>query len=130
VTKNILAQLSYLLLIAVTFIQVGASLFAIVVNVSTLVSAPPASLAMVQGEYAFDPGVFWGIFPNVAFVFFVITLILNWKTDRRKWVIAGWLVGLLAGLAALFLLEPVQAEFLSAKYSESVDQDLKAVGNT
>ncbi len=126
--NTFLKQFSYLFLIGCSFIQVGASLFAISVNVSTLVKAPPASLAMVQGSYVFDPSVFWDNFPNFMLVVVILTLILNWKTPLRKWIIWGSVVYLISGIIAVFILEPVQTEFLSSEYANIIDPVLKEQG--
>ena len=128
-TRLKLAQLTLSLLIAATFMQAGASLFAIVVSVSTLVAAPPESLTIVQGAYGFNPDVFWNTFPNVHLAFVLLALIFCWKTHYRKWVFAGWAVGIMAGVVAIFLLSPVQSEFLTAQYSNSFDPALKEKGD-
>jgi hypothetical protein len=126
--KDFFKQFSYLLLIGFSFIQAGANLFATTVNVSTLVEAPPASLSMVQGEYVFDPSVFWDNFPNYMLFLVVLTLILNWKTNLRKWIIGGSIIWLISALVAIVFLEPVQTEFLSSEYSNIIDPELKKLG--
>lgn len=126
--KKILALISYLLLSSATFMQAGASLFAIVVNVSTLIEAPPESLKMVQGKYAFNPDVFWNNFPNVVTILFVLALILNWKNSLRKWILIGFGIFILSALVAILWLGPVQEEFLSTPFSNSIDPDLMKLG--
>lgn len=126
---NKLRLISYLLVLAYSFMQAGASLFAIMVNVSTLIKEPPASLYMVQGQYGFNPDIFWDNFPNMGMVLFIIALIINWKSPLRKWILIGFSVGLFAALSAIFLLEPIQSEFLNAPYSETISPDLKLQGN-
>ena len=126
--RETIRQISYLLLIGFSFMQAGANLFATTVNVSTLVEAPPASLAMVQGEYVFNPSIFWDNFPNYMLFVIVLTLILNWKTNLRKWIIIGSTVWLISALVAIVFLEPVQTEFLSSEYSNTVDPELKKIG--
>jgi len=127
--KNKPALFTYLLLMANYFIQGGASLFATTVSVSTLVQAPPRSLTMVQGEFPFNPEIFWNVFPNIGFVLFVIALIANWRTPYRRWVVSGWLVSLVAAVVAIFFLVPVQEEFLSAAYADTVDPELMELGH-
>ena len=127
--KNKIALFGYLALVGYAFMQAGASLFAITVNVSTLIQEPPASLHMVQGEYRFNPDIFWGNFPNIGMLLFVVALILNWKTHLRKWVLLGFGLGILAALSAIFLMGPVQSAFLNAPFSETLIPELKVQGN-
>jgi hypothetical protein len=47
-------------------------------------AAPPASLAMFQGEYGLKPELFWKIIHPVTILLFIVTLILHWRSGRRK----------------------------------------------
>ena len=48
--------LVFLSLLVLLLMQLGASLFAITVTVSTLVESPPESLAMTQGDFPYAFG--------------------------------------------------------------------------
>ena len=124
-----LSLYAYLVYIAFVFIQVGASLFATTVNVATLIKEPPKSLFILQGEYTFNPDVFWNTFPTISLVVFVITLIICWKTPLGKWLLIGWLVGIAAAVVAIFLLGPVQSEFLTTPYTDTFDPNLQKLGS-
>ena len=119
---------SYFLFIALIFMQTGASLFATTVNVATLIKEPPKSLFILQGKYTFNPDVFWNTFPTISLGVFVITLIICWKTPLRKWLLIGWLVGIAAAVVAIFLLGPVQSEFLATPYTDTFDPNLQKLG--
>jgi len=109
--------------------QAGASLFAITVNISTLIESPPASLIIVQGPYAFNPDIFWEKFPPLVLLTLLLALIFNWKSSLRKWVVSGGVVWVLSGVVVFVLLSPAQAEFLSTEFSNTVDQELIKLGN-
>ncbi|MBN7816969.1 hypothetical protein [Algoriphagus pacificus] len=121
---------TYILLIGLTFMQAGASLFAIVVNISILIESPPASLITAQGPYAFNPDIFWEKFPSLVLLTLVLTLIFNWKSSLRKWVLSGGLVWILSGVVGFVLLSPTQTEFLSTEFSNAIDLELKELGKS
>ena len=47
-------------------------------------AGPPASLTMFQGEYGLKPELFWMLIHPVNILLFIITLILHWRSPRRK----------------------------------------------
>lgn len=58
-------------------------------------AAPPASLTMFQGEYGLDASLFWMSIHPVTMMFFVINLVLHWRTARRKSILvplAGYVI--------------------------------------
>ena len=122
------AILIYLILIALTFMQAGASLFAITVNISSLISEPPASLITAQGPYAFNPDIFWEKYPPLVFITIILSIVLNWKTYLKKWIVLGGLTWILSGVVAIVLLEPAQTEFLTAEFTDTISPELKDVG--
>jgi hypothetical protein len=102
ITKT--GNLSLVSLIAGLFIQLGAQLFALLVIVSTLIKAPPESLAMLKGPYGYDSSIYWDVFPNITFVLFVIAIIANWKNGHRNWILSAFALYFLAGLCAIFVV--------------------------
>ena len=127
--KNI-SRVTYILLIGLTFMQAGASLFAITVNVSSLIESPPASLITVQGDYAFNPDLFWEKFPSLVLLTLLLALVFNWKNSLRKWILGGGLVWVLSGVVVFVLLSPAQEAFLSTEFSNTVNQELMELGKT
>ena len=47
-------------------------------------AAPPVSLSMFQGEYGLKPDLFWKIIHPVTILLFTVSLIIHWKSNRRK----------------------------------------------
>ena len=123
-----LGKILYGLLTGLTFMQSGASLFAISVNISSLIQSPPASLVLAKGPYAFNPDIFWEKFPPLVLLILFLCLIFNWKTSLRKWILAGGTLWILSGVVVFLLLSPVQTEFLSVEYSEALDENLIELG--
>ncbi|MCH2214906.1 MAG: hypothetical protein MK086_07015 [Flavobacteriales bacterium] len=121
---------TYLILLLIKIIGNGASLFAYVVIVSTLAASPPESFSMVGGEYGYDSSIWWDVFPNVSLVIFLIALITNWKTDRRKWLLISFAIGLLSAIYAIFLLEPIQASVKANALAETVPSDISEQAQT
>ena len=72
-------------------IMIGGAVYEHLNVVPQWSAAPPQSLSMFQGEYGLKPGAFWMVIHPVNFVLFIITLILHWKTARRK-TVAGVLM--------------------------------------
>lgn len=126
-TNNLIDQemnLKNLTLIALTSgcsIQAGAQLFAVSMIASTLSEAPPRSLAMLQGEYAYNSSLFWDIVPSITFFLFIIALITNWKTQRQKLILSALALFIIGGLLAAFFLEPLFADIIKDGYSDHVE---------
>jgi hypothetical protein len=107
-------------------LQAGAQLFAVAVVVRTVTKAPRRSLAMYSGDYGYDSGAFWEVMPTVTLALLLLALVGNWKTQRRRLLIAATGAFLLAGLFAGFVLGPIQEEVVSAGFADSVDPALAA----
>jgi len=74
------------------FVLIGADIFGQIVISPVVLSAPPASLAIFQGEYAYNSTVFWQPANMVALALLIVALIANWNTPRRA-LLVGWFVG-------------------------------------
>ncbi len=101
-------------------------MFALVVVASTVAEAPPRSFAMFEGEYGYNSSAFWSTVPPISFSLFVIALITNWKTRRRKLLLLALTLFLVGGLVAELFLEPVFAEMIARGYSDEVDPVLQS----
>ena len=121
-----LPNLSLIAAVISCLIQVGAQLFAVVVVVATVTEAPPRSLAMLAGEYGYDRAPFWDVVPMVTSVLLLVALATNWKTPRRRLLLGATVAFIVAGLFAAFVMGPVQADVVSAGYSDAVDEGLRA----
>ena len=106
-------------------LQAGAQLFAIAVIVGTVTEAPPRSLAMYAGEYGYDSGPFWEVMPTITLGLLLIALVGNWRTPRRRLLLAAVALFIAAGLFTVFVMGPTQAAVVGAGYSDAVDEALR-----
>lgn len=123
--SRIFPNLSLIGLITSCLIQVGAQLFAILVIVRTVITAPPRSFAIFEGAYGYDSGFFWEIVPPVTLLLFVIALVANWKNTRRNLLLGAFALFLIGGAVAGVFLEPEFAELKAIGYSDTVDPALQ-----
>ena len=113
-------------LVASCLMQMGAQLFALSVVASTVSAAPPRSFAMLQGEYGYDSSAFWSALPTITSVLFLIALIANWKTTRRKLLLLALFLFIIGGLVAGLYMEPVFDEMKAMGYRDEVDPVLQS----
>jgi hypothetical protein len=113
-------------LIVSCFIQSGAQLFAISVLARVVQSAPPRSFAILEGPYRYDSSAFWEIVPPITGVLFLVALIANWKTDRRKLILGAFTLFVIGGVVAGVYLEPMFAKMIAVGYQNAVDPELQA----
>ena len=114
-----------LFLLSLLLIQLGAQLFAITVAVTTLIESPPESFAMIQGDFPYDSSTFWNVFPNILGSIFLITIIFNWKTKFKKWILISFGIYVLSAIFAIFIVEPAQANVLNFSIDGTGSRDLK-----
>jgi hypothetical protein len=120
-----LPNLSLIPAVIGALLQAGAQLFAIAVVVGTVTQAPPRSLAMYAGEYGYDSGPFWEMMPTVTLVLLLVALVGNWRTPRRRLILAAVGLFIAAGLFTVFVMGPAQEAVVGAGYSDAVDQALR-----
>src|ERR1043166_8755040 len=118
--------LALMALVFCCLMQIGAQLFAVSVVASTMSAAPPRSFAMLQGQYGYNSSVFWNIVPMITSVLFVIALVANWKTPRRKLLLLALALFVIAGLLAGLYLEPVFDEMKAIGFKDEVDPILQS----
>jgi hypothetical protein len=121
-----LRNITLMALTASCLMQVGAQLFALSVVASTVSAAPPRSLAILQGEYRYDSSAFWSTLPLITFSLFIIALVANWKTPRRKLLLLALTLFVIAGLAAGLFLEPIFDEITAVGFRNEVDPALQS----
>jgi hypothetical protein len=92
-------------------------------------AAVPASLSMFQGEYRLAAPNFWIPVHPVTMVLLITSMIANWRTPRRTYIIAA-LLGYAAvlGLTFLYFVPELMAITQSA-YSATVDSALTRRAN-
>jgi len=106
------------------FVLIGADIFGQIVISPVVLSAPPASLAIFQGEYAYNSTVFWQPANMVALALLIVALIANWNTPRRA-LLVGWFVGSVAiTVISLGFIFPEYGAIVSTPFDSLVDPAL------
>ena len=118
-------NLTLMALAASCLLQVGAQLFAILVVVRTVISAPPRSFAMFQGPYGYDSSPFWNTVPMVTLLLFIAALVANWRTARRNLLLVALALFVGGGVVAGVVVEPEFASLMAAGYRDVVDPALQ-----
>lgn len=114
-----------LILGSISFIIViGGATYEHLAVVPVWASAVPASLSMFQGEYALAASAFWIPIHPVTLALLSIAMILNWRNERRKHILAV-IGGYLLILAATFVyFVPELMTLTQTQYSTAVDREL------
>jgi hypothetical protein len=105
-------------------IIIGGAVYEHLSVVPQWTAAPPASLSMFQGEYGLKPELFWMIIHPVTLLLFTLTLVLHWKSDRRKHlvtVLAGYILVLL--VTSLYFV-PELIGIITTPFSRTPDPEL------
>ncbi|MBX3245307.1 MAG: DUF1772 domain-containing protein [Acidobacteria bacterium] len=114
-----------LILGAISFIIViGGAVYEHLAIVPVWTSAVPASLSMMQGEYAITPTRFWMPIHPVTLLLLILGLFANWRSGARNFIIVA-LVGYVMVLLVTFLFfVPELMALTQTAYSTTVDADL------
>ena len=105
-------------------IVIGGAVYEHLNVVPTWSAAAPASLSMFQGKYGLDPELFWMLIHPLNIVFFIVTLILHWKTDRKKTisiVLISYVI--ILAITAIYFV-PELLSIIKTPYSPIVDSEL------
>ena len=125
-TRRNLPNIALIALIVSCFVQIGAQLFAVSMIARVVQSAPPRSFAILEGAYRYDSSAFWQTVPPITTLLFVVALVANWNTDRRKLLLGAFTLFLIGGAVAGFYLESMFAKMIAIGYRDVVDPDLQA----
>src|SRR5688572_415485 len=120
--RNILYALTCLSFSAI----IGAAIYEHTALWPAAFSAVPKSLSVFQGPYRLDAAMFWMFVHPVTLLLFVITLVISWKTNRRRHLliaIGGYVVILLATFS---FFVPELLELTGTPYSHTVDASLQS----
>ena len=114
-----------LILASISFIVViGAGVYEHAALVPVWASAPPASLAMYQGEYAITPASFWISIHPITMLLLLLSLAFNWKSERRNSILTT-IIGYAIVLAVTFLyFVPELMSITQSVYSATIDPEL------
>ncbi len=80
---------------------------------------------MYAGAYGYDSGPFWEVMPTVTLGLLLLALVDNWRTPRRRLLLAAMALFIVAGLFAVFVMGPIQTAVVGAGYSNAVDETLR-----
>lgn len=113
----IIASISFLIVI-------GGAVYEHLAVVPVWTSAVPASLTMLQGQYAIMPFRFWMPIHPITMTLLSIATILNWRTERGRFIVAA-----VAGYASVLLVTflyfvPELLSLTGTAYSFDIDPAL------
>jgi hypothetical protein len=111
-------------------IQNGAQLFAVTIVARIVSKAPPRSFAILTGEYAYDSGPFWDTIPMITQVLFLTALVANWKSARRKFLLAAFTLYIVGAVIAMAYLEPTFDGMFARGYADYVDPVMQKEAGT
>jgi hypothetical protein len=115
----------FLILVCISFIIViGAAVYEHMGVVPQWSEAPPKSLSMFQGEYGLNSGRFWMSIHPVTLLLFIIALVTNWKTFRRRNILIAFIGYLIILAITSVYFVPTLMEFINTPYSDTVDPTL------
>lgn len=87
--------------------------------------APPRSLYIFQGTDGIDISVFWKLIHPLLLLLFTATLIMNWKTARRRGILITFLGYALILAATAIYFVPELIKLTGYSYSNSVLPELQ-----
>lgn len=119
-----------LILASISFIIViGGATYEHAAVVPVWTAAVPASLSMFQGEYRLAAENFWIPVHPITLVLLVASMVANWTTPRRKFIIATLLgYAAILGLTFMYFVPELMALTQSA-YSSTFDTELTRRAN-
>lgn len=105
-------------------IVIGAAVYEHVAVAPQWSAAPPVSLSMFQGKYGLNPAPFWMSIHPITLLLFAVSIILFWKSDRRKHLLitsAGYVIIL---VITFTYFVPELLAIIGTTYSSTVDASL------
>lgn len=119
----------YILLCLSFSLICGAAVYEHVVIWPKAFAAIPASLAAFQGEYAMNNGLFWQMIHPITLVLFIIAMVTNWKTDRKKNVLYSFIVYAIILATTFAWFVPELLDLVHTPYSNTTDESLTSRGS-
>ena len=120
---KMLRTLTFVLASVSFIIVIGGATYEHLAVVPVWSSAPPASLAMFQGEYALRAGNFWIPIHPLTLLLFTIALVMNWRT-ARIYILAALCGYLPILVATFFYFVPELMSITGSTFSQTVNTDL------
>lgn len=88
-------------------------------------AAPPASLAMFQGEYGLNAVAFWTKIHPLTLLLFITCLALFWNSERRKNILISFIGYIMIILATALYFVPELIDITNSEYTDTIDEALK-----
>ncbi|RYZ47968.1 MAG: hypothetical protein EOP49_19865 [Sphingobacteriales bacterium] len=104
---------------------VGAAIYEHLTMVPKWSAAPPLSLAMFQGKFGLNSGLFWMPVHPVTLVLMITALALNWKTPRRLPILGVLSVYIVVLLITSVYFVPELLAIINTPFSSMVDAGLQ-----
>ena len=110
--------------------MIGGAVYEHLNLVPAWAAAPPLSLSMFQGEYGLKAETFWKIIHPVNLLLFIASLVMHWKSARRKpiAIVLGSYVAILAVTAVYFVPELIS--IITTPFAPVADAALTARAQT
>ncbi|MBX2934289.1 MAG: hypothetical protein KF825_08585 [Ferruginibacter sp.] len=84
---------------------------------------------MYQGNYALQAEPFWKFVHPVTLVLLLVTLALNWKTERKKYILFTLVIYIIALIATFIYYVPELKSIIGMPYSATVDAAMQKRGS-
>jgi hypothetical protein len=114
------------LAVIVYIIVIGGGIYEHVTTVPRWSAAPPASLSMFQGEYGVNAAPFWQSIHPVAILLMVVSLVLNWKTPRKKYILGVLATYIIVLMVTFAFFVPELLSIITTPYEATVSESLQA----
>ena len=111
------------------FVLVGADIFGQIVISPVVLSAPPASLSIFQGEYAYNSTIFWKPANMIALGLLILSIVANWKSPRRNLLISWFVGSIVVTIVSLSFIFPEYMAIVSTSFTTTIDPELVARGS-
>jgi len=102
----------------------GAGLYEHVVLWPKAFASLPGSLTAFQGSYGLNNGIFWQMIHPLTLVFFIIALVLSWRSERKKHVLYPLITYAVVLVITFAWFVPVLLELIHTPYSNTHDSTL------
>lgn len=109
-------------------IIVGAAVYEHLAVWPRAYAAPPLSLSMFQGEYGLNSGAFWTKIHPVTLLLFITTLILFWKSARRKTILIVFIGYIVVMVTTFLYFVPELIDITTTEYTTAIDESLRSRG--
>ena len=114
----------YILLCLSFSMILGASVYEHLAVWPNAFAAPPKSLTMFQGDFKLSPELFWKSIHPITLFLFIINLILNWKSERKKYILVAMIGYILIAIVAFAYFSPEIILLTKTKYQDTVNQEI------